>query len=316
MELRVIGRGVLAGFIAGIVGFVIAWIWAEPQINKAIDYEEGRDHWIEALNTAAGMSHDGHDHEIFSRTVQSTLGLATGIIGFSMAMGALCAVAYLVLHGRFGIRPQTLVWLIAGFGLLGAYLLPFAKYPANPPAIGHEFTIVQRSHLYLAMLGMSLAVLAIAAYAAVKLSARIGRYPAVLTAAAGFLVVFGIILGLMPSVGTLQENKAHADEVGFGTSSTETPQPVINVLDRPLTVTHEAGAHESGTHGDTQVIQPGQIVYPGFDADVLWRFRWYSVLTQLAIWVVIAMVFGALVDRLVAGKPVLPRRRKDELVAV
>ena len=32
MEIRVIGRGALAGFIAGILGFVFARIWAEPVI--------------------------------------------------------------------------------------------------------------------------------------------------------------------------------------------------------------------------------------------------------------------------------------------
>jgi hypothetical protein len=303
MELRVIGRGVLAGFLAGLVGFVIAWIWAEPQINKAIEYEDGRDHWIAALNAAAGMSHDSHEHEIFSRDIQSTLGLATGVIGFSMAMGALCAVAYLVLHGRFAIKPQTLAWLIAGFGLFGVYLLPFVKYPANPPAVGHEFTIVQRSHLYLALVAISLALLGIAVYAAVRLTSRIGRYPAVLAAAAGFLVIFGIVIGVLPSVGKLSDNKAVSHEIGFAPAPTETPQPVVNVLDRPLTVTHDDGM--------TQVIAPGQIVYPGFDADVLWKFRWYSLLSQLAIWTVIAVVFGVLIDRLVAGKPALPRRKKE-----
>jgi len=47
---------------------------------------------------------------------------------------ALVTVAYLVLHGRFAIRPRNLAWMIAGFGFLGVYLLPFVKYPANPPA--------------------------------------------------------------------------------------------------------------------------------------------------------------------------------------
>jgi len=89
--------------------------------------------------------------EIFSRTVQSTVGIATGVIAFSAAMGALVAVAYVALHGRVRVRPRNLVWMIVGFGFVGVYLLPFFKYPANPPAIGHDFTIVTRGHLYLAM---------------------------------------------------------------------------------------------------------------------------------------------------------------------
>ncbi|WP_018179271.1 CbtA family protein [Jongsikchunia kroppenstedtii] len=307
MELRVIGRGVLAGFIAGVLGFVFARIFAEPQIDKAIDYESGRDDWLHMLNKAAGFPVEPDGPEIFSRHIQSTIGIATGIIGFSMAMGALCAVAYVVLHGRFAIKAQTLAWMIAGFGFLGVFMLPFVKYPANPPAIGHEFTIVQRSHLYLTMVGISLVLLGLTVYAAYKLTRRFGRYPAILMSAVGFFVIFGIIVGVMPTLGGLSENSEHVKDFGFAHSTTETPQPITNVLDHPLNVALEDGS--------TQTIQPGQIVYPGFDPDVLWKFRWYSILNQLLVWTVIAMIFGALLDRLVAGKPVLPRRKKTELVS-
>ena len=67
MELRVIGRGALAGFLAGIVSFVFARIWAEPVINKAIDYESGRDEVLARLNKAAGRPVAPDGPEIFSR---------------------------------------------------------------------------------------------------------------------------------------------------------------------------------------------------------------------------------------------------------
>ena len=41
-------------------------------------------------------------------------------------------------------------------------------------------------------------------------------------------------------------------------------------------------------------------IAPGFDADLLWKFRWYSILNQLLIWTTIALVFGALLDRFLA----------------
>jgi hypothetical protein len=47
-------------------------------------------------------------------------------------------------------------------------------------------------------------------------------------------------------------------------------------------------------------------VYPGFDADVLWKFRWYSVINQVLLWTVLALGFGALLDRLDR-----PRRRAE-----
>lgn len=295
MEIRVIGRGALAGLIAGVLGFVFARIWAEPAIVKSIDYESGRRDILAALNTAAGRPVAPEGPEIFSRTMQSTVGLATGVIVFSVAMGALVAVAYLVLHGRFAVRPQTLAWLLSGFGFLVVFLLPFVKYPANPPAIGHTFTIVPRAQLYLIMVAASLVLLGLAVFVARRLSPRFGLYRAVLITTVGFLVLFGVLLAVMPSLGELSANAARADQFGFALAATETPQPITNILPTPLAV-------------DGKTVAPGQIVYPGFDADVLWKFRWYSLLNQVLVWTTIALVFGALVDRLVVGhaKPIPP----------
>src|ERR1700761_848542 len=108
MEIRVILRGALSGFVAGVLGFIFARIFAEPVIDKAIDYESGRDAVLDALNKAAGRPVAADGPEVFSRSIQSTIGIATGIVGFAAAMGALVAVAYVVMHGRFGLRPRDL----------------------------------------------------------------------------------------------------------------------------------------------------------------------------------------------------------------
>src|SRR6201992_3738845 len=129
MEIRILGRGALAGVIAGLLGVVFARIFAEPVITQAIAYESGRDSWLALLNKAAGRPVAADGPEIFSRNIQSTIGIATGIIAFSAAMGALVAVSYLVMHGRFNVRPRNLIWMIAAFGFAGVYLLPFVKYP-------------------------------------------------------------------------------------------------------------------------------------------------------------------------------------------
>ena len=299
MEIRVIGRGALAGLIAGVLGFVFARIWAEPVIAKSLDYESGRIDILAALNTAAGRPVAPEGPAIFSRTIQSTVALATGVIVFSVAMGALVAVAYLVLHGRFAVRPQTLAWLVSGFGFLGVFLLPFVKYPANPPAIGHNFTIGPRAQLYLTMVAASLVLLGLAVFVARRLSQRFGPYRAVLISAAGFLVLYGVLLAVLPSLGELSANTAHADQFGFAPAATETPQPITNILSTPLSV-------------DGKTVAPGQIVYPGFDADVLWKFRWYSLLDQALVWTTIALVFGALVDRLVGHAKPTPAAAVDE----
>lgn len=293
MEIRVILRGALSGAIAGVLGFIFARIFAEPVVNQAIAYESGRDAILAELNKAAGRVVAPDGPEIFSRTIQSTIGVGTGIIAFSAAMGALVAVAYLVLHGRFSVRPRNLVWLIAGFGFLGVYLLPFVKYPANPPAIGHTFTIATRSQLYLTMVACSLILLGLAVYLARKLAPRFGWTVAVVTSAVAFLVAYGLLTGFLPSLGNLQANVNATDQFGYARAATETPQPVVNILSTPLTV-------------NGKLIQPGQIVYPGFDPDVLWKFRWYSVINQALIWLTLALVFGGLLERFLDR----PRRRR------
>jgi hypothetical protein len=271
MQIRVILRGALSGFLAGIVSFVFAKIFAEPQINKAIDYESGRDSILDQLNKAAGRPLAADGPEIFSRHVQSTIGIATGLIGFGTAMGALVAVAYLVLHGRFNVRPRTMVLLITGFGFLGVYLLPFVKYPANPPAIGHPFTITTRGHLYLTMVGCSVVFLILAIYLGCRLRARFGVFNATLLATGAFLVPYCVLIGLLPPLGDLAANVAHQHQFGYARASTETPQPITNLQ--------------------------GQIVYPGFSADVLWKFRWYSILNQTLIWSITGLVLGKLLER-------------------
>lgn len=287
MELRVILRGVLAGFVAGILGFIFAKVFAEPVIDKAIAYESGRDAILAQLNTLAGRPVAPDGPEVFSRSIQSTIGVATGIILVAMAMGALVAVAYVLLREHVAIRPRTLALAVAGFGFLGVYLLPFVKYPANPPAIGHTFTITQRGELYLTMVGSSLLLLALGALLARRLTPRFGAFNAALLAAGAFLVVFAILLAALPSLGDLSANIAHQHDLGFARAATETPQPITNLQ--------------------------GALVYPGFDADVLWRFRFYSVVNQLLLWTTLGLVFAALVERLsVAERATHPESRDDE----
>ena len=289
MEFRIVLRGALAGVIAGIIGFVFARIFAEPVINQAIDYESGRDEILGKLSEAAGGMPGMDGPEIFSRAVQSTVGIATGVIAFSAAMGALVAVAYVALHGRVHVRPRILVWMIAGFGFLGVYLLPFVKYPANPPAIGHDFTIVTRGHLYLTMVAGSVILLGLAVYLCRILVRRFSIGIAVALSTAAFAVVFGALISVLPALGDLPANVEQTSQFGFARAVTETPQPITNILPTPLTI-------------DGQTAAPGQIVYPGFDPDVLWKFRWYSILNQLLVWGGIGLVFGWLLERFI-GTP-------------
>ena len=53
-------------------------------------------------------------------------------------------------------------------------------------------------------------------------------------------------------------------------------------------------------------------MYPGFPADVLWKFRWYSILNQLLIWTTIALVFGPLLDQLLQTAMPAPQAEEQD----
>jgi hypothetical protein len=266
MEKDLLGRGVLCGAVAGLLTFVFSRIFAEPYVQKAIDYEAGRDAAQAALNAAGGTVDSAAQSDLFSRTVQADVGMGVGMIAFGIGMGALFAVIYLVCLGRVGrLRPRPLALLVAASGFLGLYLVPFLRYPANPPAIGQADTIQQRTGMYLVMVLSSVALLALAVWLGQRLRARFGNWNASLLAGAAFVVAIGVVMALLPSFGQPATGR-------FAATASETPLPLTD-------------AH-------------GAISYPGFPADVLFYFRLYSVAGQLVLWSAIGLLFAPMADRL------------------
>src|SRR6201999_588586 len=79
MERRFILRGFGVGALGGVLAFVFARIMAEPFVQKAIDYESGRDAAQDALRKAAGLALAPADPEVFSRGVQRNVGIGVGV---------------------------------------------------------------------------------------------------------------------------------------------------------------------------------------------------------------------------------------------
>lgn len=271
MEKKIILRGVLWGGIGGLLSFVFARIFAEPIIQRAIDYEGARDEAQEYLDHPGGMPGMHEGPEIFSRSIQSNVGIGFGMIAFGVAMGALFAVVYCVVYGRLSsLPPATLALVVAGGMFLSMYLVPFLKYPANPPSIGHGDTIGVRTGLYLTMVVASVLSLILAVWLAKKLQPRFGGYSAAMLAGAAFIVVIGVVMLLLPSLGQLGANVAE-----YGKHATETPQPLLD--------------------------QQGKIVIAGFSADDLYSFRLYSVVAQLILWATIGLGFAPMANNLLGA---------------
>ena len=183
-------RGLLAGLIAGLLAGAFAFVAGEPKVDAAIAIEEQSAH-------AAGADTGHHDEELVSRDGQKGgLFLATGLYG--AAMGGIVATAYTVLRRRLRIAADSRAAMsLAGAALLGMVLVPYAKYPPNPPAVGDPATIDQRTISYLAMVVIGLVAVWAAVVAARTQQAEWRRAAA---AVLGFLVVTTVGYVLLPTV--------------------------------------------------------------------------------------------------------------------
>ena len=195
MEKRLIARGLVAGAIAAVLAFAFARLCAEPVIGRAIAFEDGR--------TDAEAAHGVHEHgvDLFTRGVQANVGLGFGVPIFGVAMGALFAVLFCVVYGRVeGVGPQRLSMLLAAAAFVAVYLVPFVKYPPNPPAVGQSDTIGMRTGWYLVMVLASVVLAVAAVMLARRLSIRVGAWNGRLLATGSYLAAIAVVRVVVPTV--------------------------------------------------------------------------------------------------------------------
>lgn len=262
MERKFVGAGLLSGLVAGIIAFIYARIFIEPQVAKAIDYEEYRSHAEEAMTAALGGGAAGHshEHELFTRSVQENIGAGIGTVVFALCIGAFFAVAFTFLWTYVGRRwaaadPRLVAGALGVIGFVAVIGVPFFVYPPNPPAVGEEDTIGSRSASYLTITIVSVVVAILAVWITMALWDRLGGLLSGVLTSIGYLVAMTIAALLLP---TFQE----------------VPGPV-----------------ESG----------GTIYGAGFPGQVVADFRVYAIANQVILWAVLVTVFclilGAMMRR-------------------
>ena len=163
-------RGMLAGLVAGFFALVVAYLLGESPVDSAIAFEEAH-------------SHEHGGEELVSRAMQSTAGLATGVLVFGLAIGGIAALAFCVALGA----------------LLSVYVVPYLKYPPNPPAVGDPETIGQRTTLYFLMILLSVLLAVAAVILGKRLAPRLGNWNATAAATAAFVVATGLAFAFLPS---------------------------------------------------------------------------------------------------------------------
>ncbi|MET7288108.1 CbtA family protein [Streptomyces sp. NPDC005573] len=180
-------RGMLAGLAAGVLALVVAYFLGEPSVDRAIGFEEAHSH--------------EHEMEVVSRSLQSTAGLATGVLVYGVAFGGIAALAFCVALGRVGrIGARATALLLSAGAFLAVYVVPFLKYPANPPSVGDPGTIGKRTTLYFLMMLLGVLLAVGAAVLGRRLAPRLGTWYATVVAVAGFVLAIGLAYAFLPSV--------------------------------------------------------------------------------------------------------------------
>lgn len=189
--------GLLAGLCGGLLATGFSEVAGEPAVNQAIAFE----------SSSAAAASEPHEHAIVSRGTQRTVGLLTAAVVYGVSIGGLFALAFAFAYGRIGRASpaRTALWLAAG-AFVVVFLVPFLKYPANPPSVGDPDTIGRRTELYLAMIVCSL----LAAVAALRIRAWLAerRDPTTATVVAGlsYLAVVVAAALMLPGIHEVPKN--------------------------------------------------------------------------------------------------------------
>ncbi|MDR5857540.1 CbtA family protein [Caballeronia sp. LZ062] len=196
-------RGMIAGFVAGLLGFGFAKVIGEPFVARAIAFEEGHAQGHEHEHHEGAVHSHAHDsdEELVSRDTQSGLGLFTAVAVFGTALGGIFSLVFAFAYGRFGaLRARGTSALLAMFGFLSVAVVPFLKYPPNPPSVGNAATIGPRTALFFGMLALSIAAAVVAVMLQRRLRARRGEWNATMIAGAFYIASMLLVQFALPRV--------------------------------------------------------------------------------------------------------------------
>ncbi|OEU88235.1 hypothetical protein DB35_17830 [Streptomyces abyssalis] len=188
-------RGMLAGLVAGLFALVAAYFLGEPHIDAAIAYEEAHSH------------EHGGEAPLVTRGMQATAGLATALLVYGVAIGGIASLAFSFALGRVGrFGPRATALLLSGAAFVCVYLVPFLKYPANPPSVGDPASLDKRTALYFLMVLLSLLLAVAATTLGKRLAPRLGNWYATVAAVAGFASAVGLAYAFLPSLSELPKH--------------------------------------------------------------------------------------------------------------
>lgn len=180
-------RGLAAGLVAGLLGFVVARLVGVPALESALAYED-------AVRGSVGIP-------VIDRTTQSGVGLALAYGLYGAAVGGILGLVHAATVGRLGrLGGRGTAAVVALVGFVAAVVVPFLRYPPNPPASTVEGTVGTRTAANLVLLAVSILAAAAAVHLARRLHPGTGWWYGTVIAAGGYLVTVMTTAALLPAV--------------------------------------------------------------------------------------------------------------------
>ena len=177
--------GAFAGLIHGTVNFAVV----EPYLDRAIGIENQN---LFASGEEENTPQFWVEYEGYRAWQKSGQILAGVILGVSI--GSLFGIVYALsrdsLPGNHDVKKTM---ILAGIMWISIYLIPFLKYPANPPTVGDGETVVLRSILYLVFIAIS----GLSVVGFYKLSQKLEKNKKLL-AVVGYGIFISVVFVVMP----------------------------------------------------------------------------------------------------------------------
>jgi hypothetical protein len=186
-------RGLAAGLVGGIASALTLWWLGEPSIRDSLEVE---------ARHSGGEVHE----ETFSRGVQ-VFGGVTAVLITAIVLGLVLTVVFVKVRNRLSLPTDGHVAVAAGALLFLVHgLIPWFKYPPNPPGVGDPETINERTVSYLALIAVAVLALVLAHEVALRLADRDVELPwRWLAAVALTVAVLSVSYALFPPADPIPE---------------------------------------------------------------------------------------------------------------
>lgn len=153
----ILKAAIIAGLIAGLGMGLFHFFVTERSIDQAINLEE-------EAKIAPGQA-TVYEPELVSRSIQKPM-VVVGSVLYGVLIGIIFTIVFAIVGRRLpGRWPDAKAAILAGLLWWSVGLLPFLKYPANPPGVGDPTTIYFRQAIQVGFIVLSALSLAIAAVA-------------------------------------------------------------------------------------------------------------------------------------------------------